>query len=485
MPNRVVTGIVLAPGRRPAAGARVTMLPRWTAGRTRHALDTVQDAGGAWRWALDAIAHRPTESASALTNDAGCYELVVPTEIASDGDLTIWAELGDLVSPKTHFCRGLEDARQQLQLGPTDTPRLTLVDENGAPVRDADTELRLFPDENFSVAWILHATSNAEGILQYPRVPRRTEWWALVVDVEATGLPPLSSVHVNAREVLGRGARLVVPRGVRVHGRISRAAENGHRQLVAWSFPKYGGFAHSPPNHRNAVFVTHDEFTLVGVPRGYLTIMIEELPDAGPPEVVSLLRSSLPRRTLRLRRLIGKKKELGTIALLQPHSVSGRVQMPDGTPATSGWVTSEPDGPACQIRPDGTFLLNGLHDAPHQLGIGTWLGSTLYLQGMVNGVAAGATNVVVRVGGGTLIVRFHPVERPDERLEVEQPTLHWGNGGCIGSTGRASQLAAFCGAGIQDGLRVEAPGYKTMSLPPALIRPDEPAIVDVELEPLA
>jgi len=457
----------------------------------------VQNEDGEWEWLENAPppVHKPHET---TTDDQGRYVFPMTQElreILERDRIKVWAVQDGLVAPKVLLrCESPPGTAATLTLGASLHPAVRLVDPDGAPVQGAYVDMSLtvrdkFGNSEHELLYSLGAFSDEQGIAQLPRVPDRRdcEVW---LRVNPKNMPRLLDMSFSRRKMRSsKPVEVRLPRGCSVRGRVEMPDGSPANNVTISSRSDRWD---PDPNYGHATKTSEDGvFELLGVPTVDAVLTFAEMPEPGPPGDHPFGRveagASL---TVRVDGKEGQVVDLGTVRLKAPTSITGIVLGRDGKPATRGHVMLAAPGMGHSIGPDGRFEIVGLEPGNHTLK------ATIYeseptienpfhgeLEATLPDVAAGSKDVVIRVtGGGNLIVKFHPLGKPAETLEVWSPSLCWGHCGG-GPSAKCSEIRMTFEPGRRTDLRVEAEGYKTKMLGAVEILNDRPTVVDIELEP--
>lgn len=497
----LIAGVVRLPDCRLAAGATV-YVDAWfhSMGETddEHETDILvatRDEQGAWRWRERGPAERhvpfstrtDAEGRFAFAEGAELRELLGRRE-----HVMAWATYGEWVSPKVVMRFERWPVRlPTLVLGPSTRPSVRLVTLDRDPVVDAYVELAFSVpgasrDEERRLYYSVGARTDDHGVAHVTAIPWRPDW-EVVLRVNPRRMPRFADEHVALERLKGSDpATFHVSRGFTLRGRVVLPDGSPGADVRISS----RGDKDPNPNSGHATTTREDgSFELPGVPTVDATVVFVRRERAGPPPpgTIRFATDHAPARlTRRIRGREGEVVDLGTIALPATRSIAGIVLDPSGKPAVDGSVLLDDVGHSRNLGPDGRFEIEGVEPGQHSLtvtidedpGHGTH-----ELVATVEGVEAGAKDVVIRVsGGGNLVVRFHAVGRPDEPLEVRAPALRGGGRGTFPDS-KATEIRFDSEPGWHRELRVDAEGYKTKMLGPVEILRDRKTVVDVELEP--
>ena len=476
---------MLLPDGRPAAGATVFLdeyfhtIGAEDDGMPVHVRYASMKEDGSWVWHDDPgplPAHVPHQT---RTDEQGAYVFADSPRLRETlaSRIKVWATLGELVAHKVELrVEGPSAQVSTLELGPSLQPRVLLRARGGKAVVDAHVMLTLEREpESTQSLYIVGARSGPDGMATLPRVPDRADWSAWV-QVEPKKRP-VHTVSPVGLDRFRRGGPLILwlPDGFTVEGRV-----------VFPDGSAAGGIRVSTGGTSSVVTDAEGAFALIGIPNDATTLLLyeeppePELPD-GPPWRVS--HSYPPHKcSVPVKGREGATVDVGTVRLVKTLSISGVVLGKDGEPARHGVVAGQPLGP------DGRFEVGGFEPGTHTLEATTYDARTAVtgspmgeLVAKVDGIHAGATDVVIRVtGGGNLILRLHAEDAPTEPLEVWQPSVH-GVAGGVGAGHKTSELRAVFEPGRHTDLVVEAEGYEPQKLAPVVIHADRETVVDVVL----
>ena len=430
------------------------------------------------------------------TDRDGRYSFVLPPEwdeTLGDSQIKVWATRQDAVASKAVLRVEDGTARvKDLVLGPAIRPRVKVETLDGAAVADAYVDLSLHVPDAFGnsvleLLYSLGARTDARGEAELPALPDRPDWHAWL-HVNPRNMPrhfdfvPVGPLRTDTPIAVR------ISRGFTVRGRVLLPDGRPGSEVTISS----RGPSDPDPNAGHSTRTSQDgSFELPGVPTkdGTLTFAHSLNEPQGLWERLghgpwSPVPDALLRRTVNGRE--GGLEDLGEIRLPATLSIRGVVLDPAGRPAAAGFVFLDGLGMGHHVAPDGRFEIPGVGEGRHTL-VATIFEDAKRLEGelkaTLRGVEAGARDVAIRVtGGGNLVVKFHPLGKPNESLEVLSPRLLWGPFGGGGGE-RASEIRMDLKPGVRTDLRVEAEGYEPKMLGRVEILADRKTVIDVELTP--
>ncbi len=500
MVNGRVSGRVLLPDGGPARDATVFLDASFqTLGESdnKSMLEVsaeVQDEKGEWK-RIESPPLPKHVPFSTRTDGEGRYVFAPAPdldEVLDRHPIKVWATRDEAVAPLAVLrCESRAARVPDLVLGSAIRPRVLLKTLDGAAVGDAyvDVWFRV-PDEfghsREDLLYWLGARTDAEGLGTLPRIQDRPDWQAWL-SVNPNDMPR----HIETRLPIDRlrtglPLEIRISRGFLVRGRVLLPdGRPGSNVTVSSRQP-----SDPDPNPGHSTQTSADgSFELRGVPArdAILTFVLPPDPRRRPtPGLTQWSSGPVASLTRPVNGREGKVTEIGDVRLGATLSIEGIVLDASGKPARSGYVMLDGIGQGHHVGPNGHFEIPGVERGRHTLVASIFEGSGPFegeLKATLPGVEAGAKDVTIRVtGGGNLVVRFHPVGKSNELLEVFRPRLLWGPFGGGGGE-KATEIRMDLAPGRRADLRVEAEGYRPRLLGPIEILTDRKTVIDIELEP--
>jgi hypothetical protein len=403
----------------------------------------------------------------------------------------VWASDGRRVSQKVLF-----------RWSPTATPLQDLVLEDGihyefvarwqdgVPAAGAYLELHLSepesPDDDppERLHELAGVTDTAGTVVFGPLRDREYEVHGRI-EHDTAPVHVLWSVPVVSVRAGVRRGELTLRRGIRVTGRVLRpdgSAASGVR-VAPWNED-----AGEPRPHRVATAGADGGFVILGVEAGGF-LSVHAAPDAEDP--LGAMGVGEPLLLHRVEGSAGGTVDVATLRLPSPALLRLQVSDAEGQPGRGGYVLVQREGVhhsthSHALDPEGRVDVGGVAGVAYRIVASIEHPRHGRLEGAFDVTAPTAERRVLRVtGAGNLIVRFHPLGRPEVALTVHDPGLSWGADGRsgVGHGGRHAEVRHCFDPGDLGDIVVKAEGYREKRLGNITILADGPTYLDVEMEP--